>query len=111
METPSESDPKRARRRRDRFLAVLIGLALCAVLLGGSNYWMASYVDGQETCSACGLLRDVDRRGPIWFRSEPYASRMLAKPAASCPDHDWVKSGCWREDGSWIRYAAVVPNR
>lgn len=111
MENPSHSDRERARKRRGRFLAVLLGLSLCAALIGGWIYWEQSYVDGQETCSVCGLHRDVDRRGPFWFRSEPYASRMTPEPLAACSEHTWVKGGCWREDGGFSRYAAVVVKR
>lgn len=87
---------------------MLLGSSLCAALVGGWIYWQESYVEGEESCTQCGLCRDVDRRGPFWFRSEPYASLMTPKPIAACSDHVWVKVGCWQQDGGWSRYAAPV---
>jgi hypothetical protein len=90
---------------------VLLGLSLCAALAGGWGYWQESYVKGQETCTRCGLRRDVDRRGRFWFRSEPHASRLTPEPTVACSGHVWVEGGCWREDGMGIYRAPVVVKR
>ena len=90
---------------------MLLGLSLCAAIVGGWIYWQESYVEGQETCNHCGLHRDVDRRGPFWFLSEPYASRMTPEPVAACSDHVWVRGGCWREGGVYAYLAPVVVKR
>lgn len=74
---------------------MLLGLFLVAAPIAGWGYWQESYVEGQEVCRVCGLHRDVDRRGPFWFRSAPYPSRTTTTVAA-CSDHVWARSGGWR---------------
>jgi hypothetical protein len=89
---------------RNRVLAVLLGITLTASLAGAFAYWEMTYVQGQETCANCRAQRDVARRGPFWFRSEP---RLRGAGSETCPEHDWVRTGCWSEDGSQGLYGPV----
>ena len=85
-----------------RILAVVLGLGLAGLALGTSAYWLRSYVHGREECSQCRWVRTVDRRGPFGWVSEPASpAPSLRFPAAEspCSDHQWVRRGCWYEDG------------
>ena len=98
-------------KTRLRLGAVLLGVLLAASFVAGSLYWNDSYVSGIEPCDQCGIQRSVDRRGPVWFVSEPYESKLAARPdwlPVDCVQHQWQRTGCWREDGG---YAYLGPVR
>jgi len=81
---------------------------MAAAFIGGLLYWNVSYVSGEETCAVCGMQRDVDRRGPLWFVSEPYGTRFSARAdprPAECKAHEWKRTGCWQEEGGFAYYA------
>lgn len=111
MDDQGPQSESRSTKRRDRILAVCIGLALAVIVLGAEGYWQSSYVEGQEACTACERRRDVDRRGPFWFRSEPFAVRSTPRPISACSGHSWVKVGCWRQDGGLAYHSWSVAGR
>lgn len=94
-------------KARKRLAAVLLGSSLAVLPISGLAGWQASYVSGQETCTSCGLCRNVDRRGPLWFETEPFVPPFSRRPdplPTDCLAHHWTRSGCWIEGSSARKY-------
>jgi tetratricopeptide (TPR) repeat protein len=92
-----------------RLTAIALGLALAVLALGTGAYWLASYLHGEEICIRCGVERDVDRRGPITWRSDPRASPYSSDSSLTeCATHVWSRIGCWERGRATERCATPV---
>lgn len=81
-----------ARLWRRRLLAVGLGLVLSPAALAGLLIAWSAPTGGTQCCDACGVAREVYLYGLI---PEPL-SATASTVVASCSEHAWRRSGCWR---------------